>query len=125
MSANPVFMVARHTQFYRAKLLPCSRLFPATTTTGDNHVNPTSTHARPRNISQHSRRSSAAISSRMAGLSLLEAAEAASPGPGKAERRTHHTPVQARREYSGGVISEGEEDEADEEIEIEVSRPLV
>lgn len=51
----------------------------------------------------------------MAGLSLLEAEEAASPGPGKEECRTTVTPLQKGAGFlSGGAISEGEEEDDDE-----------
>lgn len=58
------------------------------------------------------------MASHLAGLSLLEAAEAASPGPGRAERRTlHTTPMRQGAAFAGGAISEGEEeDEEDDEV---------
>lgn len=53
--------------------------------------------------------------SRLAGMSLLEVAEASSPGPGKVEPRSRLSPFRKAAAFAGGAISEGEEEEEDDD----------
>ncbi|CAN0482685.1 unnamed protein product, partial [Ectocarpus sp. 12 AP-2014] len=68
-------------------------------------------------ISIKSRRTSSSVglTSRLAGLSLLEVAEASSPGPGKMEPRSRLSPYPKTAAFAGGAISEGEEEDEDDE----------
>ncbi|CBN78046.2 conserved unknown protein (Partial), partial [Ectocarpus siliculosus] len=68
-------------------------------------------------ISIKSRRTSSSVglTSRLAGLSLLEVAEASSPGPGKMEPRSRLSPYPKAAAFAGGAISEGEEEDEDDE----------
>ncbi|CAM9154423.1 unnamed protein product, partial [Scytosiphon promiscuus] len=63
------------------------------------------------------------LSSRLAGLSLLEAAEASSPGPGKVEPRSRVSPFPKAAKFTGGAISEGEEEEEDQDQDQESATP--
>ena len=68
----------------------------------------------PRIPTQQSRRTSGVgLTSRLAGMSLLEVAEASSPGPGKVdlEPRSRLSPFPQAAAFTGGAISEGEEEE--------------
>lgn len=56
------------------------------------------------------------LTSRLAGLSLLEVAEASSPGPGKVEPRSRLSPYPKAAAFAGGAISEGEEEDEDDEV---------
>lgn len=48
-------------------------------------------------------------------MSLLEVAEASSPGPGKVEPRSRLSPFPKAAAFAGGAISEGEEEEEDDQ----------
>eukprot|EP00903_Cladosiphon_okamuranus_P011726 g11026.t3 len=61
------------------------------------------------------RTSSVGLPARLAGMSLLEVAEASSPGPGKVEQLSRLSPFPKAAAFGGVAISEGEEEDEDEE----------